>query len=129
MTRFLRPSWCWVPRPVAWCVIAACLSSAPSSLAQGASASPRLASWSIDQEILESSDLNFRLNAPPGWTWSEDKGARNPSANQYSFVVRTDPRTFFRLLVRSKNLYENSPRSVREFLDGVAAGQASLASS
>src|SRR3954467_2816849 len=40
VTRFRRLSWCWAPRRDRWCVIAAYLFSAPSSLVQGASPSP-----------------------------------------------------------------------------------------
>ena len=77
--------------------------------------------WSIIGSVLESSDLNFRVSAPAGWTWSEDSAARQPSDGRYSFVARADAKTFFRFTVRGHGMTENSPRSVGEFLDGVKA--------
>jgi len=75
--------------------------------------------WSIAGPQFESSNLNFQLSAPEGWTWSEDLAQRKPDQDQYSFIARRDPRTFFRVIVRGRDLFENSERTIAEYLQGI----------
>jgi len=105
-------------------VAAACGGSPPPSGSPSSPAAEHDATWVIDGRSLTSEDLNFRLTAPEGWSWEEDRPARQPADQRYVFIARLDQRNFFRVMVRARNLYENSERSIAEFLDGTKSGSA-----
>jgi hypothetical protein len=83
-----------------------------------------LGDWKIEGPRFQSVVLNFNLVAPDNWVWSEDVAQSKPEHEQYSFISRQDARTFFRVIVRARKLFENSEKSIGEYLNGVEAANA-----
>ena len=75
--------------------------------------------WKANGARFESAPLNFRIEAPAGWAWSED--ASHQVRDQNHFIARRDAKTFFRITVRDRNLFENTEKSVVNFLQGLEA--------
>ncbi|HYC91062.1 MAG TPA: hypothetical protein VEO54_17725 [Thermoanaerobaculia bacterium] len=102
-------------------LLAACGAEEPAAVEQSAAVArpkPPAASgkvtWKISGTHLESEALNFRIDAPAGYTWrneSDDDG-------QYLFVAKSDSATV-RLLIQGRNYDPVTEARTYEYVNGM----------
>ena len=72
---------------------------------------------------LESPALNFRVEAPDGWSWSEDREVADPKRSLFAFKAQRSRETFFSVMVAERNRYTLSEQEAfNSALGGLRTG-------